>query len=247
MTKSGTPFRYRWSHRHPVHRALVRTVSQLLARLPFALKYGATGALRRRHLPYSLLGPGSVAVQVGAPIDTLLAGRSRAMGFVQRTAPSGRVLVVEPDQVSVEAFRRVAERQGFGHVDVVGAAAWSERTTITLEVDRSHPATNYTAGCADYSETDRRRFDHISVDAIPLDDLIDRFHLPRVDLVSVTTNGAEEAILLGLRRTIARDRPVICLARTADSYAELMGGLGYDAIGDDDRGFTFRFRDPGSL
>ena len=162
------------------------------------------------------------------------------MAFVLRTHSSGHVLIVEPDPESVAEFRRVAAARGFRHVTVVHAGAWSEPTTITLEVDPEHPATNFTEGTTDYSPSERERFQQITVDAVPLDDLIDDAGLRRVDLVSVTTNGAEAQVLQGLARTLKRDRPYICLARTEDSYAEIMDGLGYELVGEDDRGFTFR-------
>jgi FkbM family methyltransferase len=240
LSAKPTKLRYRWSHRHPAHRAAVRLANRVLPRVPFRLKYGVTDLIRRRALPYKLLGPGSVAVQVGAPRDTLLAGRSRAMAFALRTGPSGRVLVVEPEAGSVQEFRRVAAARGLSHVTVRQAGAWSERATITLEVDPDHPATNFTEGTTEYSEAERVRFERIEVDALPLDDLIDEVGYGRVDLVSITTNGAETEALSGLTRTIARDRPYICLAQTQDSYADLMSGLSYELVGQDDRGFTFR-------
>lgn len=237
-----TKLRYRWSHRHPLHRALVRGANRLLPRVPFAVKYGATGRLRKGKLPYRLVGPGSTAIQVGAPRDTLLAGRSRAMDFVRRTHPGGRVLVVEPDPASVDEFRRMAEQQGMRHVEVIHAAAWNERTTVTIEIDPQHPATSFTAGATEYRPEEMSRFRELEVDAVAVDELVEQVGLDRVDLVSITTNGAEREILCGLERTIQRDRPYIGLARTEDSYAEIMSDLGYELLGHDDRGFTFRPR-----
>ena len=239
----ASKLRYRWSHRHPVHRAVVRMANRVLPRVPFKVKYFVTDRVRAGNLPYRLLKPGSVAIQVGAPRDTLEAGRSRAMAFVRLTSPTGRVLVVEPDQTSVDVFRRTAAKQGLRHVEVVCAAAWFEKSTLTIEIDPTHPATNFTAGSVDYSQDELKRFNEVEIDAIPVDDLVDQTKLGRVDVVSVTTNGAEEEILRGLKRTLERDRPIVCLARTEDSFAELMDGLGYELLGEDDRGFTFRPKD----
>ena len=234
--------RYRWSHRHPLHLAMVRVANRILPWVPFRLKYAVTDLIRGRNLPYRLLGAGSIAIQVGAPRDTLLAGRSRAMAFVRRTRPHGRVLVVEPDAASADEFRRVAERHGMRHVDVVCAGAWFEPTNLTMAVDTNHPAANFTAGCAEYSPDDLAKFRQVTVEALPVDDLVDKVGLGRVHLVSITTNGAEEEILRGLHRTLERDRPYVCLARTSDSYSEVMSNLGYELLSDDDRGFTFRSR-----
>ncbi|MDG4831445.1 FkbM family methyltransferase [Solwaraspora sp. WMMD1047] len=245
MSRAGDgrrKFRYRWNHRSPIHRIVVRAANRILPLVPHPVKYAVTDALRRGQQPYRLLVPGSVAIQVGAPRDTLRAGRSRAMAFARRTRAQGQLLVVEPDRASVEEFQRVARRRGFDHIEVVHAAAWSERTTLTMRVDPGHPATNFTAGCATYSTAEVARFQEICVEALPIDDLVDRAGLDRVDVVSITTNGAEEEILRGLRRTIERFRPYICLAHTRGSYTALMDALGYELMGQDDRGFTFRHR-----
>lgn len=239
IAPSRQKVRYRWSHRHPLHRAAVRLANKTLPLVPFRAKYALTDLIRRRALPYRLLTEGSVAVQVGAPRDTLLAGRSRAMAFVLRAGRSGRVLVVEPEPTSVREFRRAAEKRGFAQVTVRQAGAWSEPTTITLEVDPAHPATNFTDGTTEYSATERSRFQHVQVTALPLDDLIDEAGLAHVDLVSITTNGAESHALRGLARTIARDHPYLCLAYTQSSYDDLMRPLGYRLLGQDDRSFTF--------
>jgi FkbM family methyltransferase len=161
------------------------------------------------------------------------------MSFVRRTARTGRVLVVEPDAASAEEFRRTAERHGLRHVDVVCTAAWSERTTLTMEIDTDHPATSFTAGVTRYSQDELRRFQEVSVAAVPIDQLVGEQGIARVDLISITTNGAEEEILRGSRRVLARDRPYVCLAHTADSHVAMMTDIGYEFVGADDRGFTF--------
>jgi FkbM family methyltransferase len=240
--EARTKLRYRWSHRHPVHRAAVRAANRVLPLVPFPIKYAATDLVRRRNLPYRLLGPGSVAIQIGAPRDTLRSGRSRAMTFARLTRPDGCVVVVEPDPGSAEDFRLTAARRGLNHVRVVSAAAWSERASLELEVDAAHPATNFTSGTVDYGQTDLTRFHKVTVDAVPVDALVADFDLHSVDVISITTNGAEEQILAGMSETLARHRPYVCLARTRDSYSTLMSGLGYDLLGQDDRGFTFKPR-----
>ena len=236
-----TKLRYRWSHRHPVHRALVRAANRFLGAIPFGVKYWLSDAVRKQQLPYRLLTTGSVAIQVGAPLDTLRAGRSRGMTFARRTRPNGRVLIIEPDPASASKFERMAQRHMMAHVDVVCVAGWFEHTNLTLSIDATHPATNFTSGSADYAKDELTRFNESVVPAAPLDDLISQFGIEHVDLVSITTNGAEKEVIRGLCNTIERDRPYICLARTRESYTESMREIGYVLAGNDDRGFTFRF------
>jgi len=243
VTAGGrTKLRYRWSHRHPAHRAVVRLANRMLPHVPFAVKYGLVDAVRRRRAPYTLLRPDSVAIQVGAPRDTLRAGRSRAMSFARMTARAGRVVVIEPDPVSATEFQSTADRHRFAHVDVVNVAAWSEPSTLTMEIDPAHPASNFTLGSVDYSDDEIARFQPVEVPARRLDDIVAELGVGRIDVVSVTTNGAEREILRGAQGILDRDHPLVCLARTEDSYAALMSGLGYELLSDDDRGFTFRHR-----
>ncbi len=63
-----------------------------------------------------------------------------------------------------------------------------------------------------------------------------------MDLISITTNGAEKEILTGLSDTITRGVLYICLARTSDleSFAPTLSGLRVEFLSHDDRGFTFQ-------
>src|SRR5690349_12910453 len=106
--------RFRWDHRHPAHRTAVRAANRALASVPLRLKYRAGARLRLGRLPYSLIGPGDVVVQVGAPSDTLHSGRSRGMHMALRSV-GGRAIVVEPDPGSAEEFRKAAAELGLDH------------------------------------------------------------------------------------------------------------------------------------
>ncbi len=125
-------------------------------------------------------------------------------------------------------------------------AAWSEATTLVLYVDDRHPASNFTAGCADYQESELARFQKLELAARRIDDVLAEHGIAQVDLISITTNGAEKEILTGLSDTIARGVPYICLARTSDleSFAPTLSGLGYEFASHDDRGFTFHRKPP---
>lgn len=240
--KDNTYLRFRWSHRGVLHRRLVKIYNRALARVPFDVKYSVGARVRRRKPPYCFVEPDAVVVQVGAPKDTLDAGRSRAMHFALRTGGGGKLVVVEPDTESVARFRALAARHGLDHVVVHEGGAWSERATLRLWVDPSHPATNFVEGCADYTDEQTTMFVPVAIEADSLDAILARIGTGRVDLVSITTNGAEQRILEGLRATRALGLRYICLARTSElnSFLPMMTELGYEFLTHDDRGYTFR-------
>lgn len=230
------PLRYRWDHHHPIHRAGVRTFNVVAARLPLAPKYRLTTMIKRRRIPYSLIESAATVVQIGAPLDTLRAGRARAMTFAMLTRDGGRCIVIEPDPISAEELRRTFERRGYDHALVINAGAWHERTTLEMLIDDEHPATNVVASLADGS--DRSRYRSVEVDAAPLDDLLAEAGVGLVDLLSITTNGAERSIAAGATHTLAR-AAFVSLARTEESFDDVMDGAGLSFRAFDDRGMTY--------
>lgn len=231
--------RFRWSHRHPVHLFLVKVYNAFMGVLPFHFKYWLGRKLRGSRPPYSLIRGDSVVVQVGAPRDTLRAGRSRGMHFAFLTRGGGRVVIVEPDPDSARFFEETAKSAGLDHVTVCNTAAWSEKTTLKVRMKDTHPAAGFVEDCADYTAEELKQFRTVEMPGDALDNILDSIGVDRVDLVSITTNGAETAILEGLSRRIERDHPFISLARTKDGYPEFMKGLGYETSANDDRGYTF--------
>lgn len=208
--------------------------------VPFSLKYGFGQFIRRGKYPYDLIELGSTVVQVGAPVDTLHSGRSRAMHFAKRVGSSGALLIVEPDENSDREFSRFSKKYSLPQIKFFKGGAWSEKTTLTFQVDPKHPATNFTEGAREYSEDVMRTFQSITMRADSIDNILESKNLATPKLVSITTNGAEEEILKGLKRSMASGLEYICLARTGDNYVELMAGYGYEFIGHDDRGYTFK-------
>ena len=239
MTKRD-PLRFKWDHRNPVHRTLVKAANRSLARIPIATKYRVGERLRARKPPYSLIGPGDVIVQVGAPSDTLLSGRSRGMHMALRCR-GGRAIIVEPDPASAAEFRSRAAELGLDHVTVVNAGAWFEPSSLTLLVDRSHPATNFVEGTVDYDEERKADFERIEVPVMTLDQIVKDAvgAYGPVRLVSITTNNSEREIIRGMQEVINAGLQYLCLARTGSGYDEFVNEFGFEYLVSDDRGFTY--------
>ena len=239
MQETRTPLRYRWSHQHPVHRAVVRTANTVLASVPMGPKYAVSSAVRRSRYPYSLLHPDSIAVQVGAPADTLRSGRSRGMHFALRTQSTGRTIIIEPDAESRKAFGKVCTAFGLKNVEIVPCGAWSKTDTLTFYIDPAHPATNFTEGTVPYSDERKRDFTKVEVPVRPLDEILAGAGVEQVDVLSITTNGAERQILQGAESMLGTNIRYVCLARTEEDFSDVMGSYGYELLAQDDRGFTY--------
>lgn len=225
-------------------RPLTVLFNKTLALLPYGPKYALGTRLRRDKTPYNLIESGDVVVQVGAPRDTLLAGRSRAVYFA-RLVGEGRVVVVEPDPDNVATLRRFVERAGLGsQMSIHACGAWSETTELTFLSSPSHPAANVLEGVQEISEEVRaaRHYREVTVPVRALDEILDEENVAVPKLVSITTNGAELEILDGMRRTIGRGCPYISLASTGEGYLESMTERGYEYFARDDRGYCFRRR-----
>ncbi|UHD15471.1 FkbM family methyltransferase [Thiocapsa bogorovii] len=235
-------WRFLWSHDLWLHRALVRLYYRLARLIPFSVKYFIGRTFRKNRYPYRLVKEGAVVVQIGAPKDTLLAGRSRAMYFSLFAGTSGRVLIVEPDPESEAAFSQIMETHHQTNILLSQMAAWSQAQTLRIYVSDTHPATNFTEGSKQYDEERLKDYRVVELPADTLDSIVRLQGLERVDLVSITTNGAEREILAGMSGLIAAGLPFICLARTGENYEDMMAELGYHLLAHDDRGFTFEQR-----
>ena len=239
-TRTKPGFKFLWSHQGRLHRELVKCANALLKRVPFETKYNVASIYKKRSAPYSLVR-GCNVVQIGAPFDTLEAGRSRGMYFSKLVGKAGKVLIIEPLPKSVEAFRSRANELGLDNVIVHEGGVWSEVGESHINVDFEHPATNYTGNTVDYSAEREQQFQRVQIKLDTVDNIIEKYSLSDVQLVSITTNWAEEEILQGMEKTIANGVEYICLAYGIDGadYSKHMEQLGYYALSHDDRGVTY--------
>jgi FkbM family methyltransferase len=173
------------------------------------------------------LAPGAVFFDVGANVGFFSVLAARAVGA------GGRVLAFEAVPDNADCVTANAERNGFGQLAVHAVAVGDQTGTATLNLAR-HPggAVLASAGAPpDAAGT-------IEVPVVVLDDLIERGELPVPDLVKVDVEGAEEAVVAGLRRTLEKHHPALVIevdastvqameARVSD-FVELLSGLGYE-------------------
>ncbi len=138
--------------------------------------------------------PGMAVVDIGANIGYL------TMMLASLVGASGLVVAVEPNPENVKLLEASRRANGFDHVMVVQAAAGRGIALLALNVSYSNGTTGELPDGAD---------------AIIASSLVPCFALDAIlpdipiDLIKIDIEGAELNALIGLARTIDRDRPVI--------------------------------------
>jgi len=217
--------------------------NRVMAAVPYSIKYGFATRVRRAKYPYKVIKDGDVVVQVGAPKDILLAGRSRAINFL-RLVGRGTTVVVEPDETNCRALKALVEKKNVGgRLVLCQKGAWSSKGKLQFLSNPDHPATNILQVL--YDDKGDAPEDAYSGSEVPvdtLDNILADTGVSQPKLISITANGAEPEILKGLSQTLSSGVPYISLAVTGKGYVELMADLNYELIAYDDRGFTFELR-----
>lgn len=228
---------YRLNRLSRLHNILRATLNAFLFRIPFGVKYGVGGLLRRARLPYRLLEPGDIVIQVGAPWDLLEAGRSRAVHFAQRVGESGRVFVVEPDPTNTHRLKLACEKHEMRNIKILEYGLWSEPGKLKFLTNPKHPATNLVESVYVSERQDRDEFRTIEIDVKTLDDVVEKEGIANVTLLSITTNGAEHEILKGLTKKSSEIRAISII--NAGRCSKELQAIGFNYVGEDDRGQTW--------
>ena len=121
-----------------------------------------------------------------------------------RDITRGRVVAVEPDEDCFQLLERNLAHNRIGNVETVQAAIWSDEGTLQLE-RRFAQANTLVSEVSRGEET-------AMVETVSIDGLVNRLGLPRLDMLSLTLNGAEVEALEGATETLKKLRPRIRLA-----------------------------------
>ncbi len=121
-----------------------------------------------------------------------------------RDITRGRVIAVEPDEDCYRLLERNLAYNQIGNVEAVRAAIWRSEGELVLE--RSFAQANTLV--AEVSRGDEQA----TVETVSIDGLVSHLGVKRLDLMSLTLNGAEVEALAGAGKTLAKYRPRIRLA-----------------------------------
>lgn len=168
------------------------------------------------------LARGGVFYDIGANLGFFsmlgahLAGLEQGQVYAFEAAPENARAIGHNAQLNAipnitVIAKAVSSHAGRGRLQVVDDQSWSK-----LEDYGEHPNTEQV----------------IDVELVAIDELVSAGELPAPTLVKIDVEGAEIAVLEGMRETIARDRPaIICeLHDTHREFVALMDDLGYRLI-----------------
>ena len=149
------------------------------------------------HTPQDTVQAGDVVVDVGAHVGTFDDDALRR--------GASRVILVEPDPVNVECIRRNFEKEiADGRVLVVPEGAWSSESVLEFSVGLN----NSGSGSFVYEESGAKK---IRVPVRPLDDMLAKLEIRKVNFIKMDIEGAEREALKGARETLKHSKPVLML------------------------------------
>jgi FkbM family methyltransferase len=190
----------------------------------------ATGALVHR-----LLGPGDVAIDVGANIGAITLPMAQAVGS------EGRVIAFEPTIYGVNRLRRACELNPWAR-SVVIAEQFVLGSGTTVGVTGAIPARWPLDRAPDPSTIHGGAVESIHGALTgTLDEYMESHRIGPSRLIKIDVDGAESNVIAGASRTIARFRPDIIvewtpsvhlrpeLRHSTEHAIHVLDGLGYRA------------------
>src|SRR4051812_29511985 len=143
-----------------------------------------------------LIAPDFVCVDGGANIGAL----TLAMAAY---ASTGHVYAFEPGRSNFEYLESNLVRNSVSNATSVQLGLWSEKTTLRLNSDPTHPAGAFVGEHGDGFTTAE------SIETVSLDEWVAGHGLQRLDLLKLDIEGAEPRALLGAQSSIERFKPTL--------------------------------------
>lgn len=157
-----------------------------------------------QHLP-----EGGTFIDVGAHIGfhSLKAARRAGLG--------GRVVSVEPNPATLRELRENIHSSGASRIVIEPVACSDRRGKLELFAS-ARSNTGMASLSSRNAERDAPETVAYAVEAVPLDEIVARQGLSRVDVIKIDVEGAETLVLRGASQTLARFRPVIVMEMLDD-------------------------------
>ena len=173
---------------------------------------------------------GDVVIDVGAGIGEDAVVLSHLVG------PEGRVHAIEAHPGTFGCLRSTVERSNLANVETHALAITRDKGTVMISSDAHHLSNSIVAHGAG-----------VAVDAMNLDEFIERSGHDRIDLLKMNIEGAERGAMMGLQKQAGRVRHLAISChdfvaeagggdqfRTKDAVRARLGELGFDVTERDD-------------
>jgi len=184
-----------------------------------------------------LVPPGATVIDVGANVGFY------TRRFAEWVRPGGEVIAIEPEEVNFASLKRVIARRGLMNVLGVQAVASETAGSLYLQKNPFHPAdhriaeTNGLAASGRGDKTAPCQGNCVKVKAVTIDGLLRERGWPKVSLIKIDVQGAEERVLRGAMGALRELRPAVfmevdeaalrAMGSSAESVLELMVSCRY--------------------
>jgi len=163
---------------------------------------------------------GTTVIDVGANVGFY------TRRFAEWVRPGGEVIAIEPEELNFSTLKRVIARRGLVNVLGVKAVASERAGSLYLQKNPFHPADHRIAA------------EGMKVTAVTIDDVLRERGSPKVSLMKIDVQGAEERVLRGAVGTLREVRPAVFMEvdeaalrgmdSSAETVLELMNSCRYE-------------------
>jgi|ERR1700728_79472 len=140
---------------------------------------------------------GDTVYDIGANIGYV------SLSLAKRVGPAGKVIAFEPVPRNIEAFRQNIEINGLTNVQLLEVAASTHAGEAVIRIAENPATASLVWHRNDPSATE------FHIKTVSIDELVEAGELSYPKFVKIDVEGAEGAVLQGMRRTLAAARPVL--------------------------------------
>jgi FkbM family methyltransferase len=177
----------------------------------------------------AFLGPGAVAIDVGANLGEWTVPLARAVGA------GGQVLACEPAPLAAAALKATLRANALRQAEIIRCAVGDHDGSVEFTVPVITSARTDTG----IARIGAPGSGHTALDVAlsSIDSLVAERRLDRVDLIKIDVEGHEKQVLDGAEITLGRFRPAMVIetghesAETRPAIHDRLRGLGYQILG----------------
>ncbi len=161
---------------------------------------------------------GDVVFDIGANIGYV------SLSLAKRVGEGGKVIAFEPVPQNAACLRKNVEINGLAHIQTFESAASDRPGKATIRITENLSTASLVWHQQDASATE------LEIETVSIDDLVGSGGLMRPRFVKIDVEGAEDKVLLGMRRTLAAAMPILfveCSDVGRETAWHLLRELGY--------------------